>query len=214
MRFVFILLVMFLHLSLLKGDFTIVRMKYRGGSDWYNDPSIIPNLAKEINKRTAIRVQEEDIHLSLSDEEIFRHPFLFMTGHGNITFSDEERERLRAYLLNGGFLYVDDDYGMDEPFRREIKKAFPDKELLRVPFDHDIFHVVYDLEGVPKIHKHDDKPPEGFALFEGERMILFYTFESNISDGWADPEVHRDPPEKREAAFQMGVNIFIYAITH
>lgn len=214
MRFVSVLLVMFLHLSFLKADFTIVRMKYRGGSDWYNDPSIIPNLAKEINKRTAIRVREEDVHLSLSDEEIFRHPFLFMTGHGNITFSDEERERLRTYLLNGGFLYVDDDYGMDEPFRREIKKAFPDKELLKVPFDHDIFHAVYDLEGVPKIHKHDDKPPEGFALFEGERMILFYTFESNISDGWADPEVHRDPPEKREAAFQMGVNIFIYAITH
>ncbi len=214
MRFVSVLLVMFLHLSFLKADFTIVRMKYRGGSDWYNDPSIIPNLAKEINKRTAIRVREEDVHLSLSDEEIFRHPFLFMTGHGNIIFSDEERERLRTYLLNGGFLYVDDDYGMDEPFRREIKKAFPDKELLKVPFDHDIFHAVYDLEGVPKIHKHDNKPPEGFALFEGERMILFYTFESNISDGWADPEVHRDPPEKREAAFQMGVNIFIYAITH
>lgn len=200
--------------SLLNGDFSIVRVKYRGGGDWYNDPSIIPNLAREIDKRTGIRVREDDVHLSLSDDEIFRHPFLFMTGHGNIALSDEEKERLHTYLLNGGFLYVDDDYGLDEPFRREIKEAFPEKELLRVPFEHDIFHIVYDLEGVPKIHKHDDKPPEGFALFEGERMILFYTYESNISDGWADPEVHGDPPEVREAAFRMGVNIFIYAVTH
>jgi hypothetical protein len=199
---------------LLKADLSIVRLKYRGGGDWYNDPSMIPNLAREIYKRTAILVEEDDIHLSLSDEEIFRYPFLFMTGHGNITFSDEERERLHLHLMNGGFLYVDDDYGLDEAFRREIKKVFPDKQFVEVPFDHEIYHVVYDLEGLPKIHKHDDNPPRGFALFEGERIVVFYTFESNISDGWADPEVHRDPPEKREAAFQMGVNIFIYAVTH
>jgi hypothetical protein len=214
MRLVCMLLATILQLSLLKADLSIVRVKYRGGGDWYNDPSIIPNLAQEINKRTPIRVQEDEVHLSLSDEELFRYPFLFMTGHGNISFSDEEQERLRTHLLNGGFLYVDDDYGMDEAFRREIEETFPGKELLKVPFDHDIYHTVYDLEGVPKIHKHDDKPPQGFGLFEGERMILFYTYESNISDGWADAEVHGDPPEKREAAFQMGVNIFVYAITH
>lgn len=214
MRSTLVLLLMLVHFPLLSADLSIVRLKYRGGGDWYNDPSIIPNLAREINRRTAVRVREEDIHLSLSDKELFRYPFVFMTGHGNVTFSSEEAERLRSYLLNGGFLYVDDDYGMDEPFRREMKKVFPDRALIPVPFDHGIFHTVYDLEGVPKIHKHDDNPPEGFALFEGERMMLFYTFESNISDGWADPEVHRDPPEIREAAFQMGVNIFIYAITH
>lgn len=214
MRFAWSLLAVFLTISVAKADFVIVRVKYRGGGDWYNDPSIIPNLAKEINKRTAVRVQEEEVSLSLSDEEIFRYPFLFLTGHGNITFSDEEREHLRTYLANGGFLYADDDYGLDEAFRREIKKIFPEKELQEVPFEHDIYQSFYDIEALPKIHKHDDKEPQGFGLFEGDRMILFYSYESNISDGWADPEVHRDPPEKREEAFKMGINIFIYAITH
>jgi hypothetical protein len=210
MRRALILLIVLLSFSILKADFVIVRLKYRGGGDWYNDPSIIPNLAKEINARTAVHVQQEEVSLSLSGEEIFRYPFLFMTGHGNI----EERECLREYLMNGGFLYADDDYGMDEAFRREIKSTFPEKDLIEIPFEHDLYRCFYELEGLPKIHKHDDKPPKGFGIFEGERMILFYTYESNISDGWADPEVHRDPAGAREEAFQMGVNIFIYAITH
>jgi len=200
--------------SLLNGVFSIVRLKYRGGGDWYNDPSIIPNLAEEINERTELQVQTPEVVLTLSDEALFRHPFLFMTGHGNVSFSDEEVRKLRVYLKNGGFLYVDDDYGIDESLRREIKKVFPEKELIEVPYEHEIYHSFYDFNSLPKIHKHDGKAPKGFGIFMEGRMMLFYTYETNISDGWADPEVHRDLPEKREEAFQMGVNIFVYAVTH
>ncbi|TET19105.1 MAG: DUF4159 domain-containing protein [Candidatus Cloacimonadota bacterium] len=200
--------------SLLNGVFSIVRLKYRGGGDWYNDPSIIPNLAEEINERTELQVQTQEFVLTLSDEALFRHPFLFMTGHGNVSFSDEEVRKLRVYLKNGGFLYVDDDYGIDESLRREIKKVFPEKELIEVPYEHEIYHSFYDFNSLPKIHKHDGKAPKGFGIFMEGRMMLFYTYETNISDGWADPEVHRDLPEKREEAFQMGVNIFVYAVTH
>lgn len=200
--------------SSLFGDISIVRLKYRGGGDWYNDPTIIPNLAQEITKRTNIDVNPEEVILSLSDEELFRYPFLFLTGHGNIKFSDNEVERLREFLSNGGFLYADDDYGMDNDFRKEIKKVFPENKLIEVPFDHPIYHSFYDIKELPKIHKHDDGEQKGFGLFLEGRMVVFYTFETNISDGWADPEVHKDPPEKREEAFMMGVNIFLYALTH
>ncbi len=191
-----------------------MRLKYRGGGDWYNDPSIIPNLTQEINKRTEVRVNTSEVILSLSDEELFRYPFLFITGHGNIKFSDDEVKILRTFLSNGGFLYADDDYGMDEAFRREIKRVFPDKELVEIPYDHSLYHSFYDLDALPKIHKHDGGPPKGFGIFDKGRMVLFYTYETNISDGWADPEVHMDPPEKREEALRMGINIFLYALTH
>ncbi len=200
--------------SLLDGNFSIVRLKYRGGGDWYNDPSIIPNLAQEINRRTELQVQTHEVVLALSDEALFRHPFLFMTGHGNVSFSDEEVKKLRVYLKNGGFLYIDDDYGIDKSLRREIEKVFPDREFVEVPYEHEIYHSFYDLNSLPKIHKHDGKAPKGFGIFVEGRMVLFYTYETNISDGWADPEVHGDLPEKREEAFQMGVNIFLYAVTH
>ncbi len=185
-----------------------------GGGDWYNDPSIIPNLAQEINRRTEVRVNTREVILSLSDEELFRYPFLFITGHGNIKFSDDEVERLRIFLSNGGFLYADDDYGMDEALRREMKRVFPDNELIEIPYKHSIYHSFYDLDALPKIHKHDGGPPKGFGIFDKGRLVFFYTYETNISDGWADPEVHKDPPEKREEAFQMGINIFLYALTH
>lgn len=214
MRLVYVIILFSQLFTPLIADFSIVRLKYKGGGDWYNDPTAVLNLAMEINKRTAINVNKGEVVLSLEDEEIFRYPFLFMTGHGNIKFSTREIERLRKFLLNGGFLYADDDYGMDESFRREIKKVFPRKKLIEIPYDHQIYRIFYSLESLPKIHKHDEKPPKGFGVFDGERIMIFYTVESNISDGWADADVHKDPPEKREQAFRMGVNIFLYAITH
>lgn len=196
-------------------DLVIARVKYDGGGDWYNDPSMIPNLSKEINRRTSIRAEEEQAVVAADKEELFRYPFCFLTGHGNISFSEREVRNLRRYLTGGGFLYADDDYGMDKPFRREIGKVFPDQELIEVPFDHPVYHCFYSFpNGLPKIHKHDENPPKGYGIFHKGRMVVFYTYETNISDGWADPQVHQDPPEKREEAFKMGINIVVYAMTH
>lgn len=193
----------------------IARVKYDGGGDWYNDPSMLPNLSKEINRRTSIRAKEEQAVVSADKEELFRYPFSFLTGHGNISFNEREVMNLRRYLTGGGFLYADDDYGMDKAFRREMGKVFPDQELIEVPFDHPIYHCFYPFpNGLPKIHKHDGKPPKGYGIFHKGRMVVFYTYETNISDGWADPQVHQDPPEKREEAFKMGINIVVYAMTH
>jgi hypothetical protein len=214
MKYRLIVIIIIVSISSIYGNLTIARLKYRGGGDWYNDPSIIPNLAQEINKRTKVEVNISETIISLSDEELFRYPFLFMTGHGKIKLSKDEYKILRTYLTNGGFLYADDDYGMDEGFRREMKRVFPDKELIEVPYDHPIYHSFYDIDELPKIHKHDGGVPRGFGMFDKGRMVLFYTYETNISDGWADPEVHNDLPEKREQAFMMGVNIFLYALTH
>ncbi|MDD2716373.1 MAG: DUF4159 domain-containing protein [Candidatus Wallbacteria bacterium] len=190
----------------------LCRIKYQGGGDWYNDPEVLPNLAREITKRTGIKVSEQQRELDLSDQALFSCPFLFLTGHGNIKLDGDELERLRKYLENGGFLYADDDYGMDQSFRLLLKKVFPDKELLPLPADHAIYKIFYRLEGLPKIHVHDGKPPQGFGIFEKGKMVVFYTYESNISDGWADPGTHNDPENLREQSFQMGVNIFYYAL--
>ncbi|RKZ26053.1 hypothetical protein DRQ20_03820 [bacterium] len=193
----------------------LVRLKYSGGGDWYNDPSILPNLAKEFTKRTGIEVVPHEKILTFKDPEIFSHPFVFVTGHGNIVFSEEEIKNIRRYLENGGFIYVDDDYGMDEYIRREIMRIFPSRKLVEVPFDHPIYHIFYDFpQGLPKIHEHYKGPPKGYGIFMDGRLALFYTYNTNISDGWADPEVHRDPPLKRELAIKMGINILLYALTY
>ncbi len=195
-------------------DFRIARLKYNGGGDWYNDSSSLPNMMDYLRRHTSIRAGSEDVNVSLTDEELFEHPFLFMTGHGRISFSEREAERLYTFLTNGGFIYADDDYGMDEYFRHEMNKVFPNKQLVEVPFSHPIFHCHYDFaNGLPKIHEHDGGPPQAFAYFHEGRMVAFYSFNSNISDGWPDPHVHGDPPDVRERAFQMGTNIIIYALT-
>ena len=195
-------------------DFQIARLKYSGGGDWYNDPSSLPNMMDYLRRHTSIRVGKEDVNVSLTDEELFEYPFLFMTGHGRISFSERETQRLYTYLTNGGFLYADDDYGMDDYFRQEMQKVFPNKELVEVPFSHAIFHNHFDFNsGLPKIHEHDGGPPKAFAYFHDGRLVAFYSFNTNISDGWPDPHVHGDPPDVRERAFQMGTNIIIYALT-
>jgi hypothetical protein len=195
------------------GQLPIARLKYSGGGDWYNDPDAIPNLAREINARTNIRVAGDEAQVSLLDEKLFNYPFLFMTGHGNIAFSDEEVGRLRQYFETGGFLYADDDYGMDESFRRELARVLPASELVELPFDHPIYHAVYDFEnGLPKIHEHEEGPPRGYGAYLGGRMVLFYTFNSNVSDGWT--AAHKDPADVREQAFRMGINIIAWFLTN
>ncbi|MCS7249510.1 MAG: DUF4159 domain-containing protein [candidate division WOR-3 bacterium] len=192
-------------------NLTIARLKYEGGGDWYNDPEIIPNLAKEINRRTSVKVEEKEEIITLLSENLYQYPFIFMTGHGNINFSEKEAKNLRDYLLNGGFLYADDDYGMDTAFRREIKKVFPDKELIELPIDFPIFHIFYSFNKLPKIHEHYEGSPKAFGIFHKKRLILLYTWNTNISDGWTDR--YNDPPEKREEAIRMGINIFLYALS-
>jgi hypothetical protein len=192
----------------------IARVKYSGGGDWYNDPSAEINLLRYVRTHTSITVEPVYEYVDLGTDNLFLYPMLFMTGHGTVSLTEAELRNLRAYLTNGGFLYIDDDYGMDESIRRELKRVFPDQALRELPFSHPIYHCHYDFpKGLPKIHEHDNKPPEGLALFHDGKVCVFYTYETNPSDGWADPEVHNDPPERREAALKMGTNIIVYALS-
>lgn len=212
---VFSLIITCGHYAQNQGAFQIARLKYNGGGDWYNDPSAEVNLLNYVKAHTNIQVKAEYKFVDLGSDEIFSYPFLFMTGHGNIVFTDMEAERLRKYLENGGFLYVDDDYGLDKAFRREIKKVFPDQNLVELPFNFGMYHILYDFpSGPPKTHEHDNTAPQGFGLFVDKRLAVYYTFESNPSDGWVDPEVHKDPPEKREEALRFGTNIIVWVLSH
>jgi len=192
---------------------TVARIKYQGGGDWYNDPSISPNLLKFMKQNTGMHLDEGERNVSLMDTELFSYPIVFITGHGKIVFSAEEAERLRRYLTSGGFLYADDDYGMDKFFREEMKKVFPDKNWVELNFGHPIYHCHFDFpNGVPKTHEHDGGAPKALGLFHEGRLVVYYTWNTNISDGWADPEVHGDSPEVRTQALQMGTNIVVYAM--
>jgi hypothetical protein len=195
------------------GRFKIARLKYNGGGDWYNDPSAEVNLLKFAAQHTNIKTNPKYEFVDLSTGNIFAYPFLFITGHGNIVFSDIEAKKLRAYLEAGGFLYVDDDYGLDKAFRREMKKVFPEKDLIELPFSYGLYSCMFDFRnGPPKTHEHDKNAPRGYGLFVDKRLCVYYTFESNPSDGWVDPEVHKDPPEKREEALRFGTNIIVWAL--
>jgi len=196
-----------------ESKFKIARLKYNGGSDWYNGQTEEINLLKFIAQNTTIKTEPVYEFVDLTSGNIFTYPFLFMTGHGNIVFSDEDANKLKTYLENGGFLYVDDDYGLDKAFRREIKKVFPDKELTELPFSYGLYHCFYDFpKGPPKTHEHNGKPPQGFGIFVNGKLCLYYTYESNPSDGWDDAEVHNDPPEKREEALKFGTNLVIWSL--
>ena len=194
--------------------FSIARIHYGGGGDWYSDPSSIPNLLKYLSTNTPISVNPEEARIKLTDENANQYPYFYLTGHGNIKFTDDEIISLRTILMNNGFLHADDNYGMDASFRREIKRIFPNKELVPLPYDHRLFHTYFSFsEGLPKIHEHDGKPPQALALFEGERIILLYTYESDLGDGWENASVHQDPWPIRESALKMGVNIIYFALT-
>ena len=195
-------------------DFSIARVHYDGGGDWYGDPSSIPNLLNFINENTSIAVNLEEVKIKLTDSDLYYYPFLYLTGHGNIRFSEDEVGILREYLKKGGFLHADDNYGMDKSFRREMKRVFPEKEWVELSYNHEIFHTFYEFpNGLPKIHEHDGKPAQALGLFEGERLIVFYTYESDLGDGWEDIEVHKDPQYIREEALKMGINIIWFALT-
>ncbi len=192
---------------------TIGRLHYDGGGDWYANPTSLPNLLTAIRERTSLPTSKTERVVQLSDPDLWDVPYLYVTGHGNIAFSPSELGTLRRWLLQGGFLHVDDNYGLDASWRREVARLFPDRPLVEVPLDHPIYRVVYQLpNGLPKVHEHDAKPAQGFGIFVEGRLVLYYSYQSDLGDGWEDPAVHGDPLPVREAALQMGVNLFAYAV--
>ncbi len=192
---------------------TVARLQYDGGGDWYANPSSLPNLLAAIRERTGIAVARREVNVTPLDPALRDFPYVYMTGHGNVRFTPSERTALREYLLGGGFLHADDNYGLDESFRSEMAEIFPDAELTEIPADHPVFHAFYDFpEGLPKIHEHDGKPPQAFGIFREGRLVVFYSYESDLGDGWEDVDVHEDPPETREQALRMGVNLFLYVL--
>ncbi|MFZ5980289.1 MAG: DUF4159 domain-containing protein, partial [Candidatus Zixiibacteriota bacterium] len=188
---------------------------YGGGGDWYWGASAIPNFLQFIKENTEFPVDTMEYQVTIMDADLFKYPFLFATGHGKISFSVEEKERLRKYLLGGGFLFVNDSYGMDEDFRQEMARLFPEREVVEIPYDHPLYHCFYDFpKGPPKIHEHDKKAPRGYGIIVNGRVVVYFLVESDVGDGWEDPQVHKDPPEKRREALQMGLNILTYALLY
>ncbi len=195
-------------------EVTIARVKYGGGGDWYSGEKSLPNLLQFVRANTLLDVAAADEVVELTSDKLFQYPFLYLNGHGTVAFTDREAERLRRYLTGGGFLHINDDYGLDATIRREMKKVFPDQDFVAVPFDHPIYHIHYAFpNGLPKIHEHDGEAAQGLGLFHEGRLVVFYSYESDLGDGWEPEEVHHDPAEKRQAALQMGVNLLVYAMT-
>ncbi|MEQ8909897.1 MAG: DUF4159 domain-containing protein [Vicingaceae bacterium] len=194
------------------GAFQIAVLKYQGGGDWYaNLETSLPNLIEFTNQNVNTNISEEQAIVEVGSSELFNYPFIHMTGHGNVIFSNQEAENLRNYLLAGGFLHIDDNYGMDQFIRREMKKVFPNEELVEIPFNHPIYHAAYDFDkGLPKVHEHDQKPPQGFGIIKNGRLLLFYTYEADLGDGWEDPEIHNDSQSTRKKALEMGANILSF----
>lgn len=188
-------------------------LKYNGGGDWYANPTSLPNLVKFCNKNLNTNINLQTDFVDVGGSEIFNYPFIHMTGHGNVVFNAVEAQNLKKYLEHGGFLHIDDNYGMDKFIRNQLKKVFPNQEMVELPFTHKIFHQKYNFNnGLPKIHEHDKKPPQGFGLFHKGRLVIFYSYETDLGDGWEDAEVHKDGSESRKKALQMGANIVQYAL--
>ena len=193
---------------------TIGRLHYDGGGDWYSGPSALPNLLSAIHQRTGLKVTDRERVVTLGSPDLWDIPYLFVTGHGNIHFTDDEVKILRRYLEGGGFLHADDDYGMNQSFRREIARVFPDHPLVDVPLTHPVYHIVYDLpRGIPKIMEHDGLPAQGLGVFLEGRLVVYYSYQTDLNDGWEDFDVHHVPPDKHEQALEMGVNLFSYAVS-
>jgi hypothetical protein len=190
----------------------IAVLKYNGGGDWYANPSALPNLIKFCNNSIHTGIKENVETVEVNSIDIFNYPIIFMTGHGNVFFSEDDSQNLKNYLISGGFIHISDNYGLDKFIRREIKKIFPTLEFQEIPYNHPIFHQSFNFEnGTPKIHEHNNKPPQGFGLFYEGRLICFYDYEADLSDGWEDEEIHNDTKEIREEALKMGANIIEYA---
>ena len=196
------------------GAFSITRIHYGGGGDWYADPSSIPNLLNYVERTTNMTVNKMEQRAKIGEDLFHRSPYLYMTGHGNVKFTDDDAFTLRDHLLAGAFLHTDDNYGMDKSFRREMEKVFPDKEWVELPPSHDIFKIHFSLPtGLPKVHEHDKKRPQALGLFDDGRLIVLYTFESDLGDGWEDEGVHHDDHQIRTTALQMGTNIIVYVLS-
>ncbi len=199
----------------LSGQTKIAKVKYQGGGDWYANKTSLPNLIAYCNQALKMTISQTPETVDLTSTNLFRYPFIHLTGHGNVNFSEEEIKNLRTYLLGGGFLHIDDNYGLDISIRREMKKVFPELTFVELPFSHPIYHQKFDFPtGLPKIHEHDGKPAQGFGLVYKGRLICFYTYETDLGNGWENPETYNDPPEKRELALKMGANILQYAFMH
>lgn len=202
------------NISFSQGTYQVAVLKYNGGGDYYANPTALPNLVQFCNKELNTNISKDVPYVEVGSKDIFRYPFVHMTGHGNVVFSRSEIENLRKYLLAGGFLHIDDNYGMNEFIRAELKKVFPDKQLVELPGNHPIFKQKYSFNSLPKIHEHDGKRPQAFGIIDNGRLICLYTYETDLSDGWEDPQVHNDPVEKRKTALQMGANILMYVFTN
>ena len=212
--FGFVLLVLFAiapRQSNAQNTYQLAVLKYSGGGDYYANPTAIPNLIQFCNNNLSMSISKETPYVEVGSSDLFLYPYVHMTGHGNVVFSKAEADNLRTYLEGGGFLHIDDNYGMDEFIRVELKKVFPDNELVELPFDHDVFHQKYDFNGLPKIHEHDGERPQAFGIIVDGRLVCLYTYETDLSDGWENQEVHDDPENKRLQALQMGANILMYA---
>ncbi len=187
-------------------------LKYNGGGDWYANPTALPNLSRFCNRELGTNLDPDYATVEVGSAELFNYPFLHMTGHGNVIFSDAEAENLRNYLIGGGFLHIDDNYGMDPYVRIALKKVFPEQQMVELPWEHEIYKQKFTFKnGLPKVHKHDDKPPQGFGILWEGRLVVFYSYESDLGDGWEDRDVHKDPEEIRQQALKMGANIIQYA---
>jgi len=209
--FLFVLSMSLATLSFGQGTYQLAVLKYNGGGDYYANPTSLPNLIDFCNQNLSTNISKDVPYVEPSSSDIFNYPFIHMTGHGNVVFSNAEVENLRTYLLGGGFLHIDDNYGMNEFIRVELKKVFPNQELVELPSNHPIFHQKYNFNGLPKIHEHDDKRSQAFGIIVEGRLVCLYTYETDLGDGWEDQAVHNDPIEKRIQAFQMGANILMYA---
>jgi len=195
-------------------SFQIAKLKYNGGGDWYANKTSLPNLIRFCNQQLHMNINPEEGVVEAGSSEIFSYPFVHMTGHGNVVFSEAEAENLRKYLIGGGFLHIDDNYGLDKFIRVEMKKVFPELEFVELPFTHPVYHQKYQFpRGLPKVHEHDNKPPQGFGLIYKGRLVAFYTYECDLGNGWEDQEIYNDPEEKRQAALRMGANILTYALS-
>lgn len=194
-----------------QGTYQLAVLKYNGGGDYYANPTAVPNLITFCNQNLGTNINKEVPYVEVGSKDIFNFPFIHMTGHGNVVFSNAEAQNLRTYLLGGGFLHIDDNYGMDQFIRVELKKVFPNNELVELPTNHPVFHQKFNFNGLPKIHEHDDKRAQAFGIIVDGKLVCLYTYETDLGDGWEDPEVHNDTPEKRKQALQMGANILMYA---
>ena len=195
--------------------FKLAKVQYRGGGDWYANRTALPNLSRFCNQNIKTNINPNDAVVDVSSKEIFDYPYIYLTGHGNVQFDDKDASNLRLYLESGGFLHIDDNYGLDKFIRPAMKKVFPELNFVELPFNHKIYHQSYKFpKGLPKIHKHDGKPAQGFGLIYKGKLVCFYSYESDLGNGWENPEVHNDPEEKRQLALKMGANIIQYAFSN